>query len=154
MNSNDSQESAIPTIIVDVDTLATTSTMNGTNDVIKSCRVNGKLKKYLANKRNMGYQILIVTGRHDKSRLKTLWWLNFYEIPHDNVLHRQDENQSPADFKFNTAKRLFESQTLIEAVLESDRDTIEKFRTFGKIHVLSVDKNVYNEEPKFADMME
>jgi len=45
----------------------------------------------------VGYKILILSGRSDEVREQTLTWLNAYGIPVDGLYMRQDKDYTPDD---------------------------------------------------------
>lgn len=78
------------------------------------------------------YELILVTGRNERSRSLTEKWLTWNEIPFDQILMRPD-NDSRADhiIKEEILNRLLAMNKVIEFVVDDRQQVVDMWRRNG-----------------------
>src|SRR3990167_2586542 len=86
----------------------------------------------LARALDLKFTIIILTGRPERVRPKTLTWLERHKIPFDCLLMRPDYGEgSVCDFKLDAIQKLEKSGFVIEAIVDDNPETTRVLEKAG-----------------------
>ena len=126
------QDKSLPkAIICDLDgTLALMQDRNPFDG--KRCeydQLNVPVANFIKNYKALGYQILLVSGREDKYRQQTLYFLERYDIPFDKLILRKTKDyRKDAEVKLEIFNDQIKDNYYIEVVLDDRNQVVDLWR--------------------------
>lgn len=85
----------------------------------------------LNNMRELGYKILIVSGRHDHAKEETEQWCAKYNVPFDGLhMRKTGDNRKDSIIKREIAEKLLEDY-VIDYVFDDRNQVVEMWRDLG-----------------------
>ena len=78
-----------------------------------------------------GYQIVIISGRSDRTRTDTIHWLAKYEIPYNRLIMRKQKNYTPDDQLKEHWLDKYLDRDDIHAVVDDRQRVVDMWRRNG-----------------------